>query len=152
MEYLAFSLWFIVFHLGAYVLAGAIALRISKEIYEGKSRVMDYLRDMSKAEESKHVHKWFIPAQLLRGLLLSVVLYPVLGVLGELDLGLRFVFLGGLFFVYTHLASAAPCLDNIEGLVYMKKRYLIKSSFWKFQFEMVVYSLLLGFLVSYFLF
>jgi len=61
-------------------------------------------------------------------------------------------FLAGLMFVYTHLASAAPCPDNIEGFVYMKERFFKKSSFLKFQFEMIIYSLILGFLTSFFLF
>ena len=38
------------------------------------------------------------------------------------------------------------------GAAGTKKRYITKSSFFKFQFEMVIYSLLFGFLVSYFVF
>ncbi len=152
MEYLLFSLWFTLIHLLSYMTAGMLALRISKDIYEGKSRLMDYHRDMSDDVESKHVHKWFIPGQILRGLLLSIILYPVIGPLGELTFVMRYAFFAGLMFVYTHLACAAPCPDNIEGFVYMKKRYITKSSFFKFQYEMVIYSLLFGFLVSYFLF
>lgn len=151
MEYLVFSFWFMLIHTTAYTLAGMLALCISKDIYEGKSRLMDYLRDMSVEDESRHVQKWFIPSQLLRGLLMSVVLYPVLAPLGEMDFGLRFAFLAGLMFVYTHLACAAPCPDNIEGFVYMKEHFFKKSAFLKFQFEMIIYSLILGFVTSYFL-
>ena len=152
MEYLTFSLLFTLIHILSYTLAGMLALRISKDIYEGKSRLMDYHRDMSDDAESKHVHKWFIPGQILRGLLLSIILYPVLGSLGELAFVMRYAFFAGLMFVYTHVACAAPCPDNIEGFVYMKKRYITKSSFFKFQFEMIIYSLLFGFVASYFLF
>lgn len=152
MEYLFFSLWFTMVHVLSYMIAGMLALRVSKDIYEGNSRLMDYHRDMSDDAESKHVHIWFIPGQILRGLLLSIILYPVIGPLGELAFVMRYAFFAGLMFVYTHLACAAPCPDNIEGFVYMKKRYITKSSFLKFQFEMVIYSLLFGFLVSYFLF
>lgn len=95
MQYLVFSLWFIVIHALAYTLAGMLALRISKDIYEGKSRLMDYLRDMSDEKESKHVQKWFIPGQIVRGLLLSIILYPILVPLGELSFGVRFLFLQG---------------------------------------------------------
>ncbi len=152
MEYLFFSLWFFLIHIISYMIAGMLALRISKDLYEGKSRLMDYHRDMSNHGESKHVHIWFIPGQILRGLLLSIILYPVIGPLGELAFVMRYAFFAGLMFVYTHLACAAPCPDNIEGFVYMKKRYITKSSFFKFQFEMVTYSLLFGFLASNFLF
>ena len=88
----------------------------------------------------------------MRGLLFSLILYPILVPLGELAFVTRHLFFAGLMFVYTHLACAAPCPDNIEGVVYMKKRYIEKSSFFKFQFEMVIYSLLFGFLVSFLLF
>ena len=152
MQYLIFSLWFTLIHVLSYMIAGMLALRISKDIYDGKSRLMDYLRDMSDEKESKNVHRWFIPGQIVRGLLLSIVLYPILLPLGDLSFGVRFLFFAGLMFVYTHVACAAPCPDNIEGLIYMKDRYIKKPSFFKFQFEMAIYSLLLGFLVSFFLF
>ena len=152
MEYLVFSFWFILIHTVAYMLAGMLAYRISKDIYEGKKRLMDYLRDMSVEDERKHVLKWLVPSQLLRGLLMSVVLYPILAPLGEMTFGLRFAFLVGLMFVYTHLACAAPCPDTIEGSVYMKERFFKKSAFLRFQFEMIIYTLILGFMASYFLF
>lgn len=152
MQYLIFSLWFTLIHVLSYMIAGMLALRISKDIYDGKSRLMDYLRDMSDEKESKNVHRWLIPGQIVRGLLLSIVLYPILLPLGDLSFGVRFLFFAGLMFVYTHVACAAPCPDNIEGLIYMKERYIKKPSFFKFQFEMVIYSVLVGFLVSFFLF
>ena len=152
MKYLFFSIWFTLIHTLSYTIAGMLALRISKDVYEGKSRLMDYLRDMSIDSESKHVQKWFITGQILRGLLLSIVLYPILDSLGELTLATRFIFFAGLLFLYTHLACAAPCPDNIEGFIYIKEHYIKKSSFLKFQFEMAIYSLLAGFFISYFLF
>ena len=88
----------------------------------------------------------------IAGVLMSVVLYPILFQLGELSFGMRIIFFTGLMFIYTHFACAAPCPDNIEGLFYMKERYIKKPSFFKFQFEMIIYSILLGFLASCFLF
>ena len=126
----------------AYTVAGALILKVSKRIYEGKCRMMDYVRDMSDQNESRHVQRWFLPAQLVRGLLLSVVLYPVLSPMGEMDFGTRFAFLADLMFIYTHIACAAPCADNIEGFVYMKPRYFVRTAFFKYQLEMLVYSAL----------
>jgi hypothetical protein len=37
--------------------------------------------DLLVTIESSYVSKWFLPAQLVRGLLLSIVLYPILGML-----------------------------------------------------------------------
>ena len=47
-----------------------------------------------------------------------------------------------LMFVYTHIGSAAPCPDNIEGIVYLKRKYIDASMVAKSQLEMVLYSLL----------
>jgi hypothetical protein len=152
MQYLQFSFWFIIIHTVAYTAAGAIALQLSKDLYEEKNRLLDYLRNMSDPAESGHVTKWFIPAQLVRGLLLSIVLYPILGLLGELSFALRFLFLAGLMFVYTDLAAAVPFSHNLEGFVYLKSRYVKRDLLWKLYLEMVIYSLIFGAAAGWFLF
>jgi hypothetical protein len=152
MKYLLFSVWFTLIHAIVYTVIGALVLKLSKDLYEQKNRLLDYMNDMSVETENKHVAKWFLPAQLLRGLLMSVVLYPILGLLGELSFGLRLVFLAGLMFIFTDLASAVPFPNNIEGFVYLKKRYLKKDLFWKLYLESFLYSLAFGSLVSWLLF
>ncbi len=152
MKYLIFSFWFVVIHTAAYTFAGALALKISKDLYEEQKRLIDYVRDMSDENDKKHVEKWFLPAQLTRGLLLSIVLYPILSLLGETNFLLRFLFLGSLMFIYTDVASAIPFPHNIEGLVYMKPKYLKRKAMGKLYFEMVIYSIVFGLLASWFLF
>lgn len=152
MEYLLFSFWFIIIHTVSYTIAGVLALRISGDLYRGENRLLDFMRDMSNEDESKRVQKYFIPTQLLRGLLMSLVLYPVLGLLGDLSFALRFAFMAGLMFIFTDFASAVPFANNLEGFVYMKERYLKKDQFWKLYFEMIIYSLILGLLTSWLLF
>jgi len=139
---------------GFYTIAGALALKITgKDFYEGERRSLDFLRDMSDPDESKQVQILFIPAQLLRGLLMSIVLFPILGVLKEMTFELRALFICGLMFVYTDFAGAVAFPNNIEGYVYMKKeRYFKKGAFWKSHIEMIVYSLIFGVAVSWFLF
>jgi hypothetical protein len=66
MQYIIFTLLFTLFHTIAYTLAGMIALRFSKDIYEGENRLFDFMRDMS-TEEGKSVSWRFFPAQILRG-------------------------------------------------------------------------------------
>jgi len=152
MKFVIFSLCFTIIHALAYTIAGAISFRISKELYESKSRLMDYLRDMSNESEKKVVEKRFFPSQLVRGLLMSVVLYPLLAPLSNLSLIIRFTFFTSLMFIFTHFSSAAPCPDNIEGFIYMQKRYFSKSSFFKFQFEMLLYSMIFALLLSWIFF
>lgn len=103
---------------------------------------------MSDPEESKHVQIMFLPAQILRGLLMSIVLFPVLNTIRELPFTLKFTFFCSLMFIYTHIAAVSPFIDNIEGFVYFKKDYLIKKYLLKFQMEMVIYSILFGLLMS----
>jgi len=52
-------------------------------------------------------------------------------------------------FIYSHLAAVSPFIDNIEGQVYFKESYLVRKYFLKFQFEMVLYTLLFGLSMSY---
>jgi len=152
MEYIMFSFWFMLVHVGAYMLAGILALRISKDIYEGRQRLMDYLRDMSDEKERKVVEKLVIPGQVFRGILLSVPLYFLIGPLGEMAFFPKFGFIFSLLFIYTHISSAAPCPDNVEGFIYLKDRYFSKKAFLKFQMEMVIYSLLASIFAAGFLF
>jgi hypothetical protein len=47
MEYFVFSALFAVIHTVSYTVAGMIALPLSKGLYEGPDRVLDYLKDMA---------------------------------------------------------------------------------------------------------
>jgi hypothetical protein len=151
MQYILFSLWFILLHTAIYTIAGAIALRISKDLYEEKNRLLDFLRDMSVESENKYVAKRFFPAQILRGLLMSIVLYPILGFLGEMHILLRMAFFGTLMYIYTDIASAVPFPHNIEGFVYLKERYRKKGFTWKLHLEILLYSILFGILAGWLL-
>ncbi|MDZ7801480.1 MAG: hypothetical protein U5K81_11905 [Trueperaceae bacterium] len=150
--YLLFAVGFTAIHAAAYVLAGVVALAVSKDLYAAKDRVLDFLHDMSDPVESRHVQRTFLPAQLLRGLLMAVVLFPVLGALSEMSFALRTVFFASLTFVYLEVASSIPFSTNIEGYVYMKARYRRLPSVWKLYLEVILYSLLLGFAASWLLF
>lgn len=153
MEYLLFSLGFTVIHFGAYYVAGMVNYSFTKDLYGGEDGLFaPFLRDMSDPEQSRRVNRMLLPAQLARGLLMSVVLYPVLDHLGEVSLGLRFLFLGGLMFIYTDLAAATPFSNNIEGLVYMKRRFVEKSVFWKIQSEALIYAVVFGGVAAWLLF
>lgn len=153
MDFLLFSLGFTLIHIGAYYVAGMVNYSFTKDLYGGENGLLtSFLRDMSDPDQSRRVNRMLLPAQLARGLLMSVVLYPVLDHLGDISFGLRFLFLGGLMFIYADLASAAPFSNNIEGLVYMKRRFVEKSVFWKIQSEALVYSAVFGGAAAWFLF
>lgn len=151
MIYVKFILLFMIAHTVSYTVAGAIALKFSKDIYESKNRLCHFLNDMGLKEERKHVEKYFLLAQIVRGLLMGVVLLPLFTAIENLIFILQFIFFVTLMFVYTHISSAAPFLDNIEGYVYFKKEYLQKKSILKFQFEMIMYAVLFGFIITLFM-
>ena len=151
MQYLVFSFWFIVIHTASYTIAGALALRFSGDLYRGHDRLYDFHRDMDDQTEARHVQKLFLPAQLLRGLLFSVVFYPALGVLSGLSFLMAFLFVFGLLFVFSDMACAVPFPHNIEGQVYLRERYLRKTKLWKLYVETFVYALLAGLGVAWLL-
>ncbi|NBI05576.1 hypothetical protein [Senegalia massiliensis] len=151
MEHIKFSLFFVLSHVLSYLIAGVIALKISKDIYESRKRLCSFLRDMSNKEESLHVSRYFMPAQILRGFLMSIVLYPFIYNLVEFSFMLKFLFFSGLMFIYTHIAATSPFIDNIEGYVYFKSEYLKKKAILKFQLEMILYSILFGLIISFFI-
>ena len=148
MKYLTFSFWFILIHTVSYTVAGILALKISKDLYEERKRVLDFVRDMSEDGDRKHVEKWFLPAQILRGFLLSLVFYPILGWLGEVSFVMRILFFSGLMFVYTDVGSAIPFPHSIEGFVYMKPKYIIRKAMGKLYLETMLYSVFFGILLS----
>jgi hypothetical protein len=154
MEYIWFSLGFFAIHLGSYVAAGVVNQQLlSKQYYGGDEPLFaPFFRNMEEPAERRRQGKLMIPAQLVRALLMSIVLYPLLGPLGDLSGGVRFAVLAGLMFVYADLASATPFVNNIEGLVYLKPRFTSPQVFWRIQVEAVMYSVLFGVLAAWLLF
>lgn len=153
MEYITFVAGFAAIHLGAYILAGVITQQFSREYYAGPAAVFaPFLRDMSDPRESAIVTRRMVPAQLLRGLLMALVLVPILAALGELPGALRVAFLGGLMFVYADLSSAVPFSNTIEGWVYMKRQFVQPRVVLRVQAEAVLYSVIFGAVAGWLLF
>ncbi len=145
MRYLWFSLGFFLIHLGAYVVAGVLTQLWSKDLYHGPDALLaPVMRDVSEEAERLRQGKLMVPAQLVRALLMSVVLYPLIDPIGGLDFPVRFAVLGGLMLIYADIASASPFPNTIEGLVYLRQRFINPSAFWRLQSEAVIYSVLFG--------
>jgi hypothetical protein len=153
MRYVWFSLGFFLVHLGAYVVAGVVSQTYSRRIYQGPDAVLaPLLRDVADEAERRRQGLVMVPAQLLRALLMSVVLYPLLGPLGELSAPVLFAFLAGLMFVYTDLAAAVPFPNTIEGVVYLHPGFVGTDVFLRIQSEAVIYSFLFAGLATWLLF
>ncbi|NHN49257.1 hypothetical protein G9464_16900 [Halostella sp. JP-L12] len=143
---------FTIIHTIAYTVAGMIELQFADYIYGEEERRVDFVRDMTIPEESRRIGLVFLPAQLVRGVLMAIVLLPLLNAMGELTYVIRVTFLAGLMFVYADLASAVPFPNTIEGLVYLEKEYISRDAFLTIQFEAVMYSLLFGLTAGWILF
>jgi hypothetical protein len=154
LEYLVFSLGFFVIHLLVYMAAGWFTLRyVSGHLYQGEGALLTtFMRDPSDPRESAGLMGRLLAAQVLRALLMSVVLYPLLGPIGELSFELRALLLGGLMFVYADLASAVPFSNTLEGLVYLKPRFVSRPVFLRIGTEALIYSIAFGLLAGWFLF
>jgi hypothetical protein len=153
VRYLWFSFGFFLIHLGSYVVAGVLTQLWSKDIYHGPSALLHpVLRDVSEEAERQRQSRLMLPAQLLRAALMSVVLYPLLDALGELAYPTRAAVLGGLMLIYADIASASPFPNTIEGLVYLRERYVTASAFWRLQSEALIYSALFGAFAAWLLF
>jgi len=148
MSPIKFILWFELANIVAYIVTGVIALSLSKDIYEDKDRLCTFMRDMKNPKENKRIGMLFIPAQILRALLMSLVLLPVVDYLITFSFFQQFIFFSSLMFIFTHIAAVSPFIDNIEGLVYFKKEYIKKGTFIKFQLEMIIYSVIFSIILS----
>jgi hypothetical protein len=151
-DYIIFSLMFFIIHLVCYVIAGVIDLQLAKKIYLGKNRLYNsFFRDVGDEKENQRIAKLLLPSQLIRAVLMSLVLYPVLPYLKEMTFGMKFIFMSSIMFVYADFASAVPFSNTIEGLVYLKKEFVQKRVFWTIQLEAILYSLMFGLLSAWFL-
>jgi hypothetical protein len=155
VDYLLFTIGFTAIHVVVYTIAGIIVLRVPGvgQMYGGGGALFGaFMRDSEDPAEARRLGRLLIPSQVLRGVLMSLVLFPVLGAVGDIHLGLRFLFFTGLFFVYADFGSAIPFANTIEGLVYLKERFVRPEVFFKIQVEAVTYSIVAGFLIAWLLF
>ena len=153
MTYIKFTLLFFVIHFACYIIAGLIDYQLAKSVYAGKNRLFkSFFRDMDDQRESMRIARLLIPSQLIRAILMSAVLYPILPFLGELSFGMQFLFMGSLMLIYADIACAVPFANTIEGIVYLQKPLVAPRVFWTIQLEAFIYSILFGLGAAWLLF
>ncbi len=109
-------------HVTTYFLAGAIAYPLlTQEFYRGPHPVFaTFMRTEAEPELWSHVVRWFLPAQILRGLLIAAVLYPLLDTLMAWSFGKRFLSVAGLYLVLGFWGATVAAPGTIEGMVYLR--------------------------------
>lgn len=105
-----------------YFLAGAVFYPLlTKPYYEGPNAIFAvFLRTEADLGMWAHVVNWFLPVEILRGVLIAAVLYPLCDVLKAWTFAKRFLYLAALYLVLGFWAAAAAAPGTLEGMVYMR--------------------------------
>ncbi len=121
-QFIGYSLKVIILHTATYFIAGALAYPLlTKNLYVGPNPVFAALfRTQAEPALWAHVTSWFLPAQILRGFLLALAIYPFYPVLVSWKYWKRFATITGLYLLIGFWAAAVAAPGTIEGLVYMR--------------------------------
>jgi hypothetical protein len=144
-RFLIFAAKVTVAHVVSYFVVGAIAYALlTKPFYEGSNPVFStFMRTPAQPELWKHVMTWFLPGQVLRGLLIAAVLYPFFDALKAWSWCKRFLSISGLYLVLGFWASAVAAPGTIDGLIYLRPE-ITPFAHLMVQPEIIVQGLILG--------
>ncbi|MCS7186199.1 MAG: hypothetical protein RMK89_04505 [Armatimonadota bacterium] len=140
-----FALKVVVTHTVTYFVVGAIAYQLlTKPLYIGEKAIMaTFMRTEDEPELWRHVMVWFFPAQILRGLLMALALFPFLDTLISWNWKKRFLVIAGIYIIFGFWASAVAAPGTIEGFVYLRPEFT-PSIHLTVQPEIVVQGLLMS--------
>ena len=112
----------VVCHTVTYFLVGAAAyFLLTKDLYAGPDAPFrTFMRTEDEPELWSHVMTWFLPGQILRGLLMSVVLLPLLDTLLEWSWRRRALVIAGLYLGFGFWGATVAAPGTIEGLIYLR--------------------------------
>ncbi len=149
-RFLHFSGQVVAAHVVTYFIVGGAAYELlTKDLYIGPDAVFAaFMRTEAEPEIWDHVVRWFVPAQVLRGLLIAAVLYPFWDTLRSWAFGKRFLSISALYLVLGFWAATAAAPGTIEGMVYMRP-FITPAIHLRVQPEIVVQGLALAALVAW---
>jgi len=120
--FLRFAVKVTVAHVVTYFVAGALAYQLlTKPFYVGPDAVFaSFMRTEADPALWSHVMRWFLPGNMLRGILMALALFPFLDRLTSWPFGKRFLSLAGLYLIFGFWATAVAAPGTLEGMVYMR--------------------------------
>ncbi|MBZ5545327.1 MAG: hypothetical protein LAO07_16870 [Acidobacteriia bacterium] len=121
-RYSIFSAKVVAAHVTTYFVAGAIFYQfLTKDFYTGPNPIFaTFMRTEAEPDLWAHVMTWFLPAQILRGVLMAAVLYPLFDTLKTWSFGRRFLWIASVYLVFAFWSAAGAAPGTIEGMVYMR--------------------------------
>ena len=122
MRFVSFAGKIVAAQVTTYFLAGAVFYPLlTKPYYEGPNPIFAvFLRTEADLGLWAHVANWFLPAEILRGILIAAVLYPLYDTLKGWPFLKRFFYVASLYLVLGFWAAAPAAPGTLEGMVYMR--------------------------------
>jgi hypothetical protein len=105
-----------------YFLSGAVFYPLlTKPYYEGPHPIFAvFLRTEADPVLWAHVVNWFLPAEILRGILIAVVIYPLYDILKAWSFLKRLFYVASLYLVLGFWAATVAAPGTLEGMIYMR--------------------------------
>jgi len=105
-----------------YFLAGAIFYPLlTKPYFVGPHPIFAlFLRTEADGEVWVHAVNWFLPAEILRGILIAAVFYPLYDGLKAWPFLRRLLFLASVYLILGFWAATVPAPGTLEGMVYLR--------------------------------
>jgi len=132
-----------------YFLAGAVFYPLlTKPYYVGPNPIFAiFMRTEADRELWPHVVNWFLPAEMLRGVLVAGVFYPLYDILKEWHFLKRFFYAAGLYLVLGFWAASVAAPGTIEGMVYLRP-FITPEVHLRVQPEMILQGLALALFIA----
>jgi hypothetical protein len=121
-RFLSFVAKVIAAQVTTYFLAGAVCYPLfTKPYYEGPNPIFAvFLRTQTDMGLYAHVVNWFLPAEILRGILIAAVLYPLYDTLKAWPFLRRLLYIASLYLVLGFWAATVAAPGTLEGMVNMR--------------------------------
>jgi len=148
-RFLTFLAKIIAAHVTAYFLAGAVFYPLlTKPYYEGPNPIFAvFLRTEADMGVYAHVVNWFLPAEILRGILIAAVFYPLYDTLKAWPFLKRFLYVASVYLVLGFWAATVSAPGTLEGMLNMRP-FITPEVHLRVQPEIILQGLGLAFFIA----
>jgi hypothetical protein len=130
-KFVRFSGRVIVAHVVTYIGVGVLAyVFLTHQFFEPEGLAAQVMRTPADPHLWSHVTRWMLPAQVLRGLLIALVLFPFVPTLLAWGYWKRATALVGLYVVLGQWASTVAGSGTIEGWLVLRPEFTEPRIVW----------------------